>query len=166
MNRTGPTGADRGLGQPDPPLANKILKAVSTAQVGVFKLTKGRIGSKFRVGAGFTKPVPTLLLEHTGRKSGKVFTVPVLFLTDGANLVVAASKGGRPENPQWVANLKANPDTHVYLRGERARPVRARVATPEERAALWPRLVDMFADYDKYQAATDREIPVIILEPR
>ncbi len=166
MNRTGPTGADRGLGQPDPPLANKILKAVSTAQVGVFKLTNGRIGSKFRVGAGFTKPVPTLLLEHTGRKSGKVFTVPVLFLTDGANLVVAASKGGRPKNPQWVANLKANPDTRVHLRGERARPVRARVATPEERAALWPRLVDMFADYDKYQAATDREIPVIILEPR
>ncbi len=166
MNRTGTTGANRGLGRLDSPLTKKIVKAVSRAHVGVFKLTNGRIGSKFRVGAGFKKPVPTLLLEHIGRKSGKVFTTPVLFLTDGANLVVVASQGGMPKNPQWFGNLKANPDTRVHLRGERARPVRARVATPEEKAALWPRLVDMYADYDKYQTWTDREIPVIILEPR
>jgi deazaflavin-dependent oxidoreductase (nitroreductase family) len=166
MSRTGNTGANRGFSRLDSPLATKIAKAVASAHVGVFKLTNGRIGSKFRVGAGFKKPVPTLLLEHVGRKSGTVFTTPVLFLTDGADLVIAGSKGGMPKNPQWVANLKANPDTRVHLRGERARPVRARVATPEERAALWPRLVDMYADYAKYQASTDREIPVIILEPR
>jgi F420H(2)-dependent quinone reductase len=166
MNSTGTTGANRGLGRLDSPLTKKIVKAVSRAHVGVFKLTNGRIGSKFRVGAGFKKPVPTLLLEHIGRKSGKVFTTPVLFLTHGANLVVVASQGGMPKNPQWFGNLQANPDTRVHLRGERARPVRARVATPEEKAALWPRLVDMYADYDKYQTWTDREIPVIILEPR
>ena len=166
MNGTGTTGTNRGFSRMDSPLATKIARAVASAHVGVFKLTNGRIGSKFRVGAGFKKPVPTLLLEHTGRKSGTVFTAPVLFLTDGANLVIAGSKGGMPKNPQWVANLKANPDTRVHLRGERARLVRARVATPEEKAALWPRLVDMFADYAKYQAGTDRDIPVIILEPR
>ncbi|MGW7363937.1 nitroreductase family deazaflavin-dependent oxidoreductase [Streptomyces sp. NPDC054841] len=166
MNRSKTTGATRGLGRLDSPLTKKILRAVSRAHVEVFKRTNGRIGSKFRVGAGFKKPVPTLLLEHIGRKSGRGFTTPVLFLTDGANLVVVASQGGMPKNPQWFGNLKANPDTRVHLRGEGARPVRARVATPQERAELWPRLVDMYADYDKYQTWTDREIPVVILEPR
>lgn len=138
----------------------------SKAHVRVFKLTNGRIGSKWRVGAGFKKPAPTLLLEHTGRKSGNVFTTPLLYLADGSNVVVVASQGGLPKNPQWFGNLEAHPDTRVHLRGERGRAVRARVATPSEKAELWPRLVDMYADYDTYQAWTDREIPVVILEPR
>jgi deazaflavin-dependent oxidoreductase (nitroreductase family) len=150
----------------DSPLTKKIIKIASRAHVGVFKLTNGHIGSKWRVGAGFRKPAPTLLLEHTGRKSGKEFTTPLLYLADGANLVVVASQGGMPKNPQWFANLKAHPDTRVHLRGERGRPVRARVASPSEKAELWPRLVDMYADYDTYQTWTDREIPVVILEPR
>lgn len=150
----------------DSPITKKIIKAASKAHVGVFKLTNGHIGSKWRVGAGFKKPAPTLLLEHTGRKSGKVFTTPVLFLTDGANLVIVASQGGMPKNPQWFENLVAHPDAVAHLRGERGRQVRARVATAAEKAALWPRLVDMYADYDKYQTWTDREIPVVILEPR
>jgi deazaflavin-dependent oxidoreductase (nitroreductase family) len=150
----------------DSPLTKKIIKAASKAHVGVFKLTNGRIGSKWRVGAGFKKPAPTLLLEHTGRTSGRRFTTPLLYLADGANLVVVASQGGLPTNPQWFANLKANPDTRVHLRGERGRPVRARVASAAEKAGLWPRLVDMYADYDTYQTWTDREIPVVILEPR
>jgi deazaflavin-dependent oxidoreductase (nitroreductase family) len=142
------------------------MKVGSKAHVGVFKLTNGRIGSTWRVGAAFKKPAPTLLLEHIGRKSGKVFTTPVLYLADGSNLVIVGSQGGMPKDPQWVANLTANPDTRVHLRGERDRPVRARVATSAEKAALWPRLVDMYADYDRYQSWTDREIPVVILEPR
>jgi deazaflavin-dependent oxidoreductase (nitroreductase family) len=150
----------------DSPLTKKIIKASSKAHVAVFKLTNGRIGSKWRVGAGFKKPAPTLLLEHTGRTSGRLFTTPLLYLADGANLVVVASQGGLPKNPQWFANLQANPDTRVHLRGERGRPVRARVASAAEKADLWPRLVDMYADYDTYQAWTDREIPVVILEPR
>jgi deazaflavin-dependent oxidoreductase (nitroreductase family) len=139
---------------------------MSRAHVPVFTLTNGRIGSKWRVGAGFKKPVPTLLLEHTGRTSGKLFTTPLLYLDDGADLVIVASQGGLPSNPQWLANLEAHPDTRVHLRGERARPVRARVATSDERAGLWPRLVELYADFAKYQAWTEREIPVVILEPR
>ncbi|HUP99226.1 MAG TPA: nitroreductase family deazaflavin-dependent oxidoreductase [Aeromicrobium sp.] len=142
------------------------MKVMSKAHVGVFKLTNGRIGSRWRVGAGFRKPAPTLLLEHTGRKSGTLFTTPLLYLKDGANLVVVASQGGLPKNPQWFANLKANPDTRVHLRGERNRSVRARVASSAEKAELWPRLVEMYADYDGYQSWTEREIPVVILEPR
>ena len=150
----------------DSPITKKIMKVASKAHVRVFKLTNGRIGSKWRVGAGFKKPAPTLLLEHTGRKSGNVFTTPLLYLADGDNVVVVASQGGLPKNPQWFGNLEAHPDTRVHLRGERGRAVRARVATAAEKAALWPRLVDMYADYDTYQAWTDREIPVVILEPR
>lgn len=158
-----PTERPQGL---NAPITKKLMKVASRAHVGVFKLTNGRIGSKWRVGAGFKKPAPTLLLEHAGRKSGTVFTTPLLYLADGANLVVVASQGGMARHPQWFANLRANPETRVHLRGERGRPVRARVATASEKAALWPRLVAMYADYETYQTWTDREIPVVILEPR
>jgi len=150
----------------DSPLTAKLIKYGAKAQVVVFRLTNGRVGSKWRIGAGFKKPAPTLLLEHVGRKSGKPYTTPLLYLADGDDLVVVASQGGLSNNPQWFANLKAHPDTAVHLRGERGRPVRARVAEPEERSALWPRLVDLYADFTKYDAWTDREIPVVVLEPR
>jgi deazaflavin-dependent oxidoreductase (nitroreductase family) len=150
----------------DSPLTARIIKYGAKAQVALFRLTNGRVGSKWRVGAGFKNPVPTLLLEHVGRKSGTRYTTPLLYLEDGRDLVVVASQGGLPRNPQWFANLVANPDTSVHLRKERARPVRARVAEPGERAALWPRLVDLYADFAKYEAWTDREIPVVVLEPR
>lgn len=142
------------------------LKYGARAQVRLFKLTNGRIGSKWRIGAGFRKPVQTLLLEHVGRKSGKQFTTPLLYLADGPDLVIVASTGGMAKNPQWFHNLRATPDTVVHLRGERDRPVRARVAAPEEKAELWPRLVELYADFAKYAAWTDRDIPVVVLEPR
>ncbi len=149
----------------DSPWAVRFIKLMSRTQVRVFKLTNGRVGNKWRVGAGWKKPVPTLLLRHVGRKSGKRFETPLLYLGDGRDLVVVASQGGLPKNPQWYANLLAHPDTTVSLKGERDRPVRARVATLDERAALWPRLVDLYADFAKYQKWTDREIPVVVLEP-
>lgn len=148
------------------PVAAKAIKWMARGQVKVFRLTNGRIGSKWRIGAGFRKPVPTLLLDHVGRKSGTQFTTPLLYLADGPRLVVVGSQGGLPKDPQWVANLRATPDTTVHVRGERARPVRARVVDEAERAELWPRLVELYADFATYQATTDRRIPVIVLEPR
>jgi deazaflavin-dependent oxidoreductase (nitroreductase family) len=150
----------------DSPWAVRVIKLMSRAQVRAFRLTNGRVGSKWRVGAGWKKPVPTLLLRHVGRKSGKRFETPLLYLEDGRDLVVVASQGGLPKNPQWYANLLAHPETHVSLNGERDRPVRARVTSAEERAALWPRLLDLYSDFAKYQKWTDREIPVVVLEPR
>lgn len=150
----------------DSPMAVRFIKLMSRTQVRVFKLTNGRVGNKWRLGAGWKKPVPTLLLTHVGRKSGKRFETPLLYLEDGRDLVVVASQGGLPKNPQWYANLLAHPDTEVSLKGERDRPVRARVTSADERAALWPRLVDLYADFAKYQKWTDREIPVAVLEPR
>ena len=150
----------------DSPVTAKVIKYMARAQVRVFRLTNGRVGSKWRIGAGFRKPVPTLLLDHVGRKSGREFTTPLLYLEDGADLVIVASQGGLPKNPQWYPNLVARPDTTVRLRKEGVRRVRARTAGPEERAALWPRLVELYADFAKYAAWADREIPVVVLSPR
>lgn len=150
----------------DSPLTAKIIKYGARAQVRTFRLTNGRIGSKWRIGAGFRKPVPTLLLNHVGRKSGRTFTTPLLYLEDGADLVIVASQGGLPKNPQWYPNLMAQPDVTVELRGEGVRLVRARTAGPRERAELWPRLVELYGDFASYAEWTDREIPVVVLEPR
>ena len=150
----------------DSPVTAKIIKHMARAQVRVFKLTNGWVGSKWRIGAGFRKPVPTLLLDHVGRKSGTRFTTPLLYLEDGPDLVIVASQGGLPKNPQWYPNLVAHPDTTVRVRKQGVRRVRARTATPEERAELWPRLVELYADFAKYAKWTEREIPVVILTPR
>ncbi|MBF6169504.1 nitroreductase family deazaflavin-dependent oxidoreductase [Streptomyces gardneri] len=148
----------------DSPLVAKLVKYMSKTQVWVYRRTKGRIGGRWRIGAGFRKPVPTLLLEHRGRKTGKLFTAPLLYLVDGDDLVVVASQGGLPRHPQWYFNLLAQPVTRVQIGAEHRR-VRARVATPEERSRLWPDLVALYADFDTYQSWTQREIPVLILHP-
>ena len=151
--------------QLDSPIIPKVMKYAGKVQVRVYRLTNGRVGGKWRIGAGWKKPVPTLLLDHVGRKSGKRFTTPLLYLLDGPDVVIVASQGGLPKNPQWYANLMAGPDTQVQIKGE-VRRVHARTATAQERAALWPRLVELYADFDNYQSWTDREIPVVILSPR
>ncbi|MBY8856692.1 nitroreductase family deazaflavin-dependent oxidoreductase [Nocardia sp. CA2R105] len=151
--------------QLDSPILPKIFKIMGRAQVWVYRRTGGRIGGKWRVGAGFRKPVPTLLLEHRGRKSGATYTTPLLYIADGADTIIVASQGGRATNPQWYHNLRANPDTHVQIGRER-RAVHTVVADADQRARLWPLLVDAYADFDTYQAWTEREIPVLILRPR
>ncbi|OHV31215.1 MULTISPECIES: nitroreductase family deazaflavin-dependent oxidoreductase [Pseudofrankia] len=157
-----PEKAPSGL---DSPTTAKAIKYLARTQVKIFRMTNGRIGGKWRVGAGFRRPVPTLLLQHRGRRSGKMFTTPLLYLRSGDDLVVVASQGGLPRNPQWYLNLVAHPETRVHMKGWRDIPVRARVASPEERADLWPRLVDLYADFARYQGWTDREIPVVVLAP-
>lgn len=147
------------------PVVARVIKYGAKANVWLFRRTNGRIGSTWRIGAGLRKPVPVLLLDHVGRKSGTTFTTPLLYLERGDALVVVGSQGGLPKNPQWVANLEAHPDATVHLRGGR-RAVRARVAEPEERERLWPELVELYADFETYQATTDRIIPVVVLEPR
>ncbi len=150
----------------DSPVTPKVIKYMSRAQVAAFKATNGRLGARWRIGAGWKQPVPVLLLEHVGRKSGKRFETPLLYMEDGRNLVIVASQGGLPRNPQWYANLRDHPETSGRIKGEGRRAVRARTATPDEREALWPRLVDLYADFEKYQSWTERTIPVVLLGPR
>jgi deazaflavin-dependent oxidoreductase (nitroreductase family) len=106
-----------------------------------------------------------LLLDHVGAKSGTPRTTPLLYVPDSENLVLIASKGGFPMHPAWFHNLKANPDTTVQIGAER-RPVRARVAAPEERDRLWTLAVEAYPGYKDYQARADRQIPLVVLEPR
>ena len=151
--------------QLDAPAVKTVMKYVAKAQVWCYRRTNGRIGAKWHVGSALRKPVPVLLLDHVGRKSGTKFTTPLLYLADGENLVVVASQGGMTTNPQWFHNLRARPDTQVQI-GAELRMVHARVAPAEDRAVLWPRLVELYADFETYQTWTEREIPVVVLEPR
>ncbi|WP_459547772.1 nitroreductase family deazaflavin-dependent oxidoreductase [Nocardia sp. X0981] len=151
--------------QLDSPVVPTVIKYMSKVNTWLYRRTGGRIGGTWRVGSGFRKPVPTLLLDHTGRKSGKQFTAPLLYLRDAANIVVVASQGGLPKNPQWYYNLIAQPDTTVQIGKDRL-PVRARLADDAERERLWPELLELYADFGNYQSWTERRIPIFVLEPR
>lgn len=139
--------------------ANPIIKAMSRVNTWVYRATGGRLGGRFLRGA------PVLLLTTVGRKSGQRRTAPLIYVRDGARLVVIASKGGMDHHPLWYRNLVANPDVEVQL-GTEIRPMRARTASREEKAALWPKAVAVYRDYADYQARTARDIPVVILEPQ
>jgi deazaflavin-dependent oxidoreductase (nitroreductase family) len=134
------------------------IRWMSRANVWLFRLSGGRRGARVPGGA------PILLLTVKGRKSGAPRTVPLLYLADGDRLVLVASKGGMSHHPTWYLNLEANPDVEVEIGNER-RPMVARTASAEEKRALWPRLTQMYRDYDTYQARTTRDIPVVILSP-
>ena len=127
----------------------------------VYRASGGRLGHTLP-----GVPGKMLLLDHVGAKSGTKRTSPLLYIEDGENVVIVASKGGFPKHPAWFHNLKANPDTTAQIGSER-RPVHARVANAEERERLWPRAVKAYRGYQDYQARSKgREIPLVILEPR
>jgi F420H(2)-dependent quinone reductase len=126
----------------------------------LFRVTGGRVGTR-RAGDG----LGTLFLRSTGRKSGTVRRTGLFYLEDGRNLVVVASNAGAGVDPSWWGNLQATPDSEVEL-GTRRLPVRARAATAEEAARLWPRLDTGNPEFVAYRRKAAREIPVVILEPR
>ena len=137
------------------PLLNRAIKGHTL----VYRATGGRVGHRM---PGLP---PMLLLEHTGAKSGAKRTSPLVYVRDGENIALVASKGGHPKHPAWFHNLRANPDATVQV-GSKRLAVRARVATPQERARLWPEAVRVWPGYREYQERTEREIPMVILEPR
>jgi len=107
--------------------------------------------------------VPTLLLTTTGRKSGNALTLPLIFGEFGTEYAVVASKGGAPTHPAWYLNLEANPEVKVQIKGDKF-TARARTANATERSALWPKMVEIYGPYAQYQAKTDRQIPIVILQ--
>ncbi len=136
-----------------------LLRRLMAGHTALYRATHGAVGHRF---PGFG---PVLLLDHVGAKSGIRRTAPLLYTPDGEDLVLVASKGGHPKNPAWFHNLLANPDTTVQV-GSRRLPVHARVATPAERERLWPLVVRNYSGYEAYRRRTEREIPLIVLEPR
>ena len=137
------------------PFQRAALRAFMAAHTAVYRLTGGRLGGKMG-------SLRILLLTTTGRKSGQPRTVPLVFFEDGERLVVIASKGGDPKDPQWWENLKRDPGADVQVGGERRR-MRARLASAEERSRLWPRVKRENPAYAEYEKRTSREIPVVLL---
>ena len=132
----------------------KLLSHLHTA---AYRLSSGRIGRRL-------VDNDVLLLTTTGRHSGRSHTVPLLFLQDGARFIVFASWGGRDDHPEWYLNLVAHPNATVQVRGER-HPVVARTAEPGERERWWQAAVAAYRGYAVYENRTDREIPVVFLDP-
>lgn len=137
------------------PLTRRLMKG----HTALYRVTNGVVGHRFP-GAP-----PMLLLDHVGAQSGVKRTSPLVYVEDGQDVVVVASKGGHPKHPAWYHNLRANPDTTIQV-GSTRRAVRARVATDEERERLWPKAVATYGGYAGYQKRTDRKIPLVILAPR
>jgi len=120
--------------------------------------TDGRKGHEWRPG------VPTLLLTTKGRRTGQARRLGLIYGRDGDSYVVVASKGGDPRHPLWYENLVADPNVRVQVLGDRF-DARARVASPAERSRLWPAMTRIWPAYEQYQQRTDREIPVVLLDP-
>ncbi|MFC4127491.1 nitroreductase family deazaflavin-dependent oxidoreductase [Nocardia rhizosphaerae] len=136
------------------------LKIMNGVHRALLTVTGGRIGNQIF-------GMPSLELTTVGRKSGTprkvMLTAPVI---DGDTIVVVASRGGDPTHPAWFLNLRDNPEVEVALAQGARKPMRAHVATAEERASLWPRVVASYKGYGDYQTKTTREIPLVLLTPR
>lgn len=138
-------------------MRDDTARRLSRLHAVVYRLTGGVLGRRL-VGNDM------LLLTTRGSRTGRRHTVPLLYLRDDETMIVIASWGGRPENPDWYGNLEAQPRATVQVRS-RVSAVRARTATPAEREAWWPRIVAAYPGYRAYQSHTDRIIPVVFLEP-
>jgi deazaflavin-dependent oxidoreductase (nitroreductase family) len=154
-----PPGLDR-------PATLRIIKVMSVVHRAIYKASGGTLLKNWRIGSAVHRGrgVPVCLVTTIGRKSGQRREVPLCYLADGDRVLLVASQGGLPTNPQWYLNIQANPDVQIRT-GRTTRRMRARTAKPAERAELWPRLVDLYTDYASYATWTDREIPVVICEP-
>jgi deazaflavin-dependent oxidoreductase (nitroreductase family) len=123
----------------------------------------GLTGGRF---VGSFGGMPVIVLTTTGRKSGlqraTVLTPPII---EDSRVVLVASKGGDDRNPEWFLNLQAHPDVEIAVKGQDPKAYRARVATAEEKAELWPQIVSAYKGYAGYQKRTSRDIPVVICEP-
>lgn len=149
----------------DAPFVGTLIKAGSRLNAKLYKATGGRLGGTWRVGPALRKPVPVCLLTTIGRKTGEPRTAPLMYLRRGDDFVVVASQGGRATNPAWYLNLVARPQVTIQA-GRDTHDLFARTASDDERAELWPQLVELYADFDTYAAWTDRTIPVVICSPR
>ncbi len=108
--------------------------------------------------------VPNLLLTTRGRKTGKLRRTALIYGRDGDRYMVVGSMGGAKNHPLWYLNLRAEPKVDVQVGPDRFSG-QARTANEEERARLWPRMAEIWPDYNKYQRRTSREIPLVIIEP-
>lgn len=135
-----------------PPNMNDFNKRV----IDEFRANDGKVGGPF-------EGRPVMLLTTTGAKSGRRFTLPLVYLPDGERIVIFASKAGAPKNPDWYHNLVANPVVTVEV-GPETFDATATVVTGAERDQLYAQQVELMPQFGEYQQKTTRVIPVIVLE--
>jgi deazaflavin-dependent oxidoreductase (nitroreductase family) len=123
-----------------------------------YRATDGEEGHEWREGTSI------LLLTTTGRKSGEKRTTPLIYGRAGDAYLIVASKGGADEPPAWYVNLQKDPEAEIQVKAD-VMQVRARDATPDEKPEMWKTMTAEWPHYDEYQEKTDREIPVVVLEP-
>ena len=146
--------ATSGSGKPPP---KWLLKGYTRINVWVYRASGGRLMNKLGKD-------PICLVTMTGAKSGQTRTIPLMYVPYDKGVLLVASQGGMPRHPVWYHNLMAHPDITVERDGT-TRRLRARVASAEEKARLWPVCVEHYAPYEEYQQRTDRDIPVFVCEP-
>jgi F420H(2)-dependent quinone reductase len=136
-------------------LKPKTIRLLGRLHGWLWKLCGGKLDNAFR-------KLPFMMLTTTGRKTGQRRTTPVLYLQDETGLIVVASFGGNDMHPAWYLNLEQCPDAEVIIKGEYRR-VLARKLSPEEKKVVWPRLVQLYPQFEIYQQRTRREIPLMRL---
>lgn len=139
-------------------MKDSAVKRWSSFHRILFRATNGMLGKRL-------VDNDMLLLTTTGRTSGKPHTVPLLYLQNGSALVVIASYGGRDYYPDWYLNIREHPAVEVQISRQRRAEMKARTAAFDERAKWWPRIVEAYDGYAVYQSRTEREIPVVFLDP-
>ncbi|WP_024287520.1 nitroreductase family deazaflavin-dependent oxidoreductase [Cellulomonas sp. KRMCY2] len=138
-------------------ISRRTQTLITRAHTWVYRRTRGRVGG--RLGS-----MEQVLLTTTGRTSGRPRTTPLTGIPHGDGVLLVASDGGNRQHPQWYRNLLVDAEVLVQ-RGGRTIPMRARTATPAERAELWPVVVRVYGGYATYQSRTDRQIPLVVCEP-
>lgn len=138
-------------------MKDRTVRLASKIHRRIYRCTRGLIGARLVRN-------DMLLLTTRGHRTDRPHEVPLLYFREGSGLVVIASYGGRPENPVWYENLLAEPSVTVQL-GRRRFVAVARPVSPPDRERLWPRVVRAYSGYAVYQSRTDREIPLVFLQP-
>ena len=136
-------------------LKPNTIRRLGRVHAWLWKLCGGKLDNAFG-------KLPLMMLTTTGRKTGRRRTTPVLYLQDETALIVVASFGGNDMHPAWYLNLEKCPDAEVIVKGEH-RKVLARKLPPEEKKIIWPRLVQLYPQFENYQQQTRREIPLMRL---
>ena len=132
-----------------------LLRVFMRVHALVYRASGGRL-------MGSIRGSRVLLLTTTGRKSGKLRTVPLLYLEDGDDYIIVASAAGAPNHPAWHRNLAVDARVHMQVRS-RQMAAAAETVVGEERAGLWTKVTEMYSDYATYQTRTSREVPLVRL---
>ena len=137
---------------------NWTIKIASQTHQIFYRILRGRM-------VGHLGEAQFLLLTTRGRKSGRRHTVPLLYVMDNGSYALVGSYGGNPRDPDWVLNIRSQPQVSINLRGAKVAAT-ARIASEPERQRLWPEFVSVFPNYDHYQGKTERRIPIVLIEPQ